>query len=826
YTWNGTTYTMSGTYTYSTTNAAGCDSTATLNLTIRNSSSSSQTDSACVSYFWPIDGNNYTMSGTYTHVEINGVGCTHTYTLNLTIYSQITASAATIGSISCYGGTVDVGLTISGGTPPYTVAENLIGLGAGSYTFNITDSKGCTGSASITITEPTQLVASAVEDSPINCFSESTCVTVSATGGTGTYTGTGTFCLVMAGAQAYTVTDANGCVSVANINVMEPPKIEVSFTTVSPSCGMANGSATANVSGGVPSYSYLWSNSQTTATATGLTPGTYTLTVTDANGCTKASNVTIVAGILPPPAPGAIMGSPGACRNTSGVVYSIAPVSTATSYNWYLPTGATGFSTGTSITLSFSSTYNGGFICVEAVNPCGTSTQSCMNIPVLSVKPAKPGPVIGPEIFCGPGIQTYSILPVPNATSYNWTVSGTGVTILSGQGTTSIQVSVPSTFGQGIVGVTAQNCMGVSAISSMYITGLPQHSSPLFGPGYVCAGTMGVNYSISIVRGTAYYDWEVMSGDMTVVSETDNTCIVNFGAGWTSGILRVTTYNACGGFSRDYNVRSTPTQPLSISGPSSNLCNLTGVTYAISPVAAATGYTWTVPAGVTIVNNTGTSIDVDFGPGFTSSGNICVTADNACGQSVARCYNVTARPPQSGAIQGPFSVCKSQTGVLYTIMSVAGATSYSWSITGGPTLVAGDTSSVVDFTTATASSATITINTQNACGLGSPTRLTVLVNLGCREAGSDLAESGIEGFSLYPNPSQGLVDLSLITDNESKVLLEIVDMPGQILSSTEQSLSKGMNFMSLDLTDFAKGIYFVNIRYESGRIDTKKLILE
>jgi hypothetical protein len=824
YTWNGSTYTTSGTYTYSTLNSEGCDSTATLNLTINSSTSSSETQAACVSYYWAIDGNNYTSSGTYTHVELNGVGCPHTYSLILTIYTPISASAATVGSIQCYGGTVDVSLTISGGTPPYTIAENTIGLVAGSYTFNITDANGCTGSTSITISEPTELVASVVLDAPINCFSESTCVTVSATGGTGSYTGTGTFCSIMAGMNSFIVMDANGCVSTAMINVMEPPKIEISISIVSPTCGNADGSATASVIGGVSPYSYLWSDAQTTATASGLLAGTYSVTVTDANGCDKVGNVTLNAGVIAPPTPGAIMGSPGACRSTSGVVYSIAPVSTATSYNWILPVGATGSSTGTSITLSFSSTYNGGFICVEAVNSCGTSSASCMNIPVLSVKPARPGPVMGPAIICGPNIQTYSILPVPNATSYNWTVSGTGVTIMSGQGTVSIQVSVPSTFGQGIVGVTAQNCMGVSAISSMYITGFPQHSSPLFGPGYVCAGTTGVNYSISVVRGTAYYDWEVMSGDMTITSETDNTCVVDFGASWTSGILRVTTYNACGGFSRDYNIRSTPTQPLSIAGPSSNLCNQIGVTYSISPVAAATGYTWTVPAGVTIVTNTGTSIVVDFGPSFTSSGNICVTADNACGQSVARCYNVTARPPQSGAIQGPFSVCKSQTGVLYTINTVPGATSYSWSVTGGPTLVASDTSALIDFTGSVSSSATITVNTQNYCGFGSPTRLTVLVNLGCRE--SLRSDPEPETLSVYPNPSFGMVDLMIHSDSDTKVLIELMDMPGQILSNTEQNLWSGSNTLQLDLSQYAKGIYMVNVKYQSGRTESVRLILE
>ncbi len=87
YTWaaNGTTYTTSGTYTHVTTNASGCTNTATLNLTINNSTTSSITETACDSYTWVANGTTYTTSGTYTHVTTNASGCTNTAILNLTI---------------------------------------------------------------------------------------------------------------------------------------------------------------------------------------------------------------------------------------------------------------------------------------------------------------------------------------------------------------------------------------------------------------------------------------------------------------------------------------------------------------------------------------------------------------------------------------------------------------------------------------------------------------------------------------------------------------------------------------------------------------------
>jgi hypothetical protein len=87
YTWalNGTTYTASGTYTHVGTNASGCPLTTTLNLTINNSSTATVTEIACDSYTWALNGTTYTNSGTYTHIGTNAAGCQLTTTLNLTI---------------------------------------------------------------------------------------------------------------------------------------------------------------------------------------------------------------------------------------------------------------------------------------------------------------------------------------------------------------------------------------------------------------------------------------------------------------------------------------------------------------------------------------------------------------------------------------------------------------------------------------------------------------------------------------------------------------------------------------------------------------------
>ncbi|MFN9597033.1 MAG: beta strand repeat-containing protein, partial [Bacteroidota bacterium] len=131
YNWNGNTYTATGSYTYTTLNAGGCDSTATLLLTINNSTTSSTSATACNSYSW--NGNTYTSSGTYTYSTTNAAGCDSTATLVLTIRNS---STSTINASSCNS------YTWNGNT--YT--------SSGTYTYNSTNAAGCDSIATLNLT--------------------------------------------------------------------------------------------------------------------------------------------------------------------------------------------------------------------------------------------------------------------------------------------------------------------------------------------------------------------------------------------------------------------------------------------------------------------------------------------------------------------------------------------------------------------------------------------------------------------------------------------------------------------------------------------------
>jgi acetyl esterase/lipase len=101
YSWNGSNYTTSGTYTWHGTSSIGCDSTAVLNLTIKQRTSSTQTFSSCSSYLW--NGATYTSSGTFTWTGTNAAGCDSTATLVLTITGGPSATTVNANSFICSG---------------------------------------------------------------------------------------------------------------------------------------------------------------------------------------------------------------------------------------------------------------------------------------------------------------------------------------------------------------------------------------------------------------------------------------------------------------------------------------------------------------------------------------------------------------------------------------------------------------------------------------------------------------------------------------------------------------------------------------------------
>jgi hypothetical protein len=307
--------------------------------------------------------------------------------------------------------------------------------------------------------------------------------------------------------------------------------------------------------------------------------------------------------------------------------------------------------------------------------------------------PVTPGPITGPTLLCNPppsGTGVYSIDPVPGAISYNWTVP-VGVQILSGQGTTSITVAyISGAVHLGIAGnvcVTSDNggACGSSAASCLTISvqsTAPVTPGSVSGPTRSCPTDIAV-YSVAPVARAAYYVWTLPSGASFVGSGSGNVIQVAFDNTFVGGNLTVQAANACGISpvrNRFINLNILPA-PGPIAGLAAGVCNEQDVVYSVTPVPGAQSYQWTLPAGASFDGpDDGSSITVDFGPGFVS-GNIVCRAENGCGLGGARSLTVKAAPAVAGPINGPTTVCVTSTHT-YDVATVSSATTYTWTAPG------------------------------------------------------------------------------------------------------------------------------------------------
>lgn len=242
-------------------------------------------------------------------------------TIILTSPTTLNSTIVINNQISCNGFT-DGNITVSatGSVPNYiylwennSIINNRQNLDFGTYSVTVTDANGCIDTTSVSLIEPPILTVSITQDSIYNGFAVS-CngsnngnVTAIPTGGTPNYTyvwnnsqTTASAINLTAGTQIVTITDANNCVATQTIALNEPTVLTISmiintnYNGFNISCnGKNDGAATATISGGTGNYTYLWSNGQTTATATNISAGTFTVTTTDGNGCTIIDNVTL-----------------------------------------------------------------------------------------------------------------------------------------------------------------------------------------------------------------------------------------------------------------------------------------------------------------------------------------------------------------------------------------------------------------------------------------------------------------------------------------------------------------------------------------------------
>ena len=327
---------VANTYTITVRDNNGCTvtTTATVNEPVALTATAAVTAISCngagdgsitvtagggtVAYQYSLDGTTFQAgnifsglaAGTYTITVQDANNCTTTTTATVNEPAKLFATA-TSTNVSCNGG-ADGTITVnaSNGTPAYEYSLDGVifqpgnvfnGLVPGNYSIEVRDINGCSITTTASITQPSALSLSVVEVNSTDCSTPNGTVDLTVSGGTAPYTfvwsngaTTEDISNLSGGAYSVTVTDAKGCSATINSNITDPGNIVLTASsTNSTSCISANGSIDLAVAGGVAPYTYLWDNGATTEDINNLSGNTYSVLVTDANGCTASFNTTI-----------------------------------------------------------------------------------------------------------------------------------------------------------------------------------------------------------------------------------------------------------------------------------------------------------------------------------------------------------------------------------------------------------------------------------------------------------------------------------------------------------------------------------------------------
>ena len=583
------------------------------------------------------------------------------------------------------------------------------------------------------------------------------------------------------------VTASNSCatsvVRTFSVTVNAIPALPSAITGNTNTCENTTQSyAVTNISG----FTYSWtanngvvSGSGNNINVTWNTIGTQTLSVSVTNLCGTSSLRTLVVNVNSGTAlsqPTAISGNASVCAN-SAQVYSVAPVSGATSYGWNIPGNWTGTSITNTISVQVGS--NSGLVSIAANNSCGSGSSQTLNINVSNI-PASPIQLFGDSIICAGTNQTYSVAPVVNTTSYSWNFpSG-----WSGSSSSNI-ISIVAGNSSGNISVNAGNSCGTSSLLnySVTINTVPTTPQPILGNTSGCDGIVGT-YSVNAVSGAVNYNWTLPSGWLG--SSTSSTITTTLNS--TSGIVSVSAQNSCGTSALEtlsVTITTIPSTPSAIVG-NVNICPGANEIYSVSPVAEASSYNWIVPAGWS-GNSLSNSINLTVG---TTGGVVEVNATNVCGTSASQSISVIVTTINKLVTVNSNTLSSDQSSAIYQWLDCL--TNFS--------PLSGQNSQ--DFVLTNSGSYAVEISL-NGCVDTSECHNVVITSL------ANLKRNMTE-VTVFPNPNEGLFNIKITNPYATNLKIEMTNSLGQVIF-TENYIGVNSVDKEIDLKKFSKGIYFVKI---------------
>jgi hypothetical protein len=260
-----------------------------------------------VTYLWSNGQTTATATGlnagTHSVTVTENANCIAVASVTITEPAALVLTCTKVNVTINNGTDGQASVTAAGGTTPYTyvwsngaTTSSITGLTAGTYTVTLTDAKGCSDNCTSIITEPGCVLTVTTTATNVTCYQKNDgTAQATVTGNLGAVTylwdgGETTAALtgLKAGIHTVTVSETATCKAISSVTITEPAALVLTCDKVNVTTNNGNdGQASVTAVGGTSPYTYVWSNGATTASITSLTAGTYTLTVTDAKGCSE-----------------------------------------------------------------------------------------------------------------------------------------------------------------------------------------------------------------------------------------------------------------------------------------------------------------------------------------------------------------------------------------------------------------------------------------------------------------------------------------------------------------------------------------------------------
>ncbi|MBK6933202.1 MAG: hypothetical protein IPH12_20965 [Saprospirales bacterium] len=401
--------------------------------------------------------------GTYTVTVSAGGSCTETAEFTIDDEPNEPNISFSVVQTTCDLSNGSINLSVSGGVPPYAflwsngaLTEDLNNIPAGNYAVTVTGANGCSNSADITVDNNNPSInINGNLAANTTCIGGNGSIALSVTpAGAYTYlwsTGAITPNIINLPPGTYTVTVSGGgsCTETAQFTIDDNPFVpNITFTFVETTCDLSNGSINAIVTGGVPPYTYLWSNNATTSGLNNIPAGNYAVTVTGANGCSHTADIDLPNN-NPPINIGANIAVNTACLSGTGNGSISLFVTPAGAYTYVWSTGSTASSINNLAPGIYEVTVSGGGSCTETAS---FVVPDDPNVPELSFSQTDP--------TCGLSNGSINLTVVGGVAPYTYTWSG-------GQTTQDINNLPPDIY---IVTVTGAN--GCSAIDGVVLSNM------------------------------------------------------------------------------------------------------------------------------------------------------------------------------------------------------------------------------------------------------------------------------------------------------------------------------------------------------------------